>query len=347
MKKIISLLLLSAVLLTGAILTSCDKEQKSTAPKSKQYYDLFNTVSVIYSYADDSEADFKKNCAIAEGVLREYHRLFDIYYEYDGINNLATVNRLAGEGPVKVDGRLIDFLIWAKEMYYLTDGMTNIALGSVLTLWHTSRECADDFGVSTPPSEEALLAASLHTSINSIVINKEECTVEITDKDASIDVGAIGKGYATEKAKEALIEAGVTSYVLNIGGNIACIGTKNSRTGWKTAIKNPKDPSSYSLYVELQDVSCVTSGSYERYFIHDGKKYHHVIDPDTLMPSQYFGSVTVITDNSGLADALSTALFCMSYEDGLALVSEIGGVEVVWIYNDGEIKYTNGVKVLS
>ena len=347
MKRIISVLLFLSVLLSGTSLVSCDEADVKSEPMTKQYYDLFNTVSVIYSYAGDSRESFGRNCSVAETVLRDYHKLFDVYYEYDGITNLATVNRMAGEGPLKVDERLIDFLLYAKEMYALTGGRTNIALGSVLSLWHDAREGADEDGASTPPTEEALREASLHTSIDSIVIDKEAFTVEITDPALSIDVGAIGKGYAVERAKEALIAHGVTSYVINVGGNVAAIGTKDGKDGWKTAIKNPNNPSEYALCVMISDTSCVTSGNYERYFIHGGKRYHHVIDPETLMPSEYFASVTVITEDSALADTLSTALFVMSYEDGLSLISSLSGVEAVWIYGSGEIKYTDGVRIVS
>ena len=347
MKRIISVLLFLSVLLSGTSLVSCDEADVKSEPMTKQYYDLFNTVSVIYSYAGDSRESFGRNCSVAETVLRDYHKLFDVYYEYDGITNLATVNRMAGEGPLKVDERLIDFLLYAKEMYALTGGRTNIALGSVLSLWHDAREGADEDGASTPPTEEALREASLHTSIDSIVIDKEASTVEITDPALSIDVGAIGKGYAVEQAKEALIAHGVTSYVINVGGNVAAIGTKDGKDGWKTAIKNPNNPSEYALCVMISDTSCVTSGNYERYFIHGGKRYHHVIDPETLMPSEYFASVTVITEDSALADTLSTALFVMSYEDGLSLISSLSGVEAVWIYGSGEIKYTDGVRIVS
>ena len=343
MKKLISVLLFLAFTLSILSLVSCEKAEEDITPLSRQYYDLFNTVSVIYSYNGEDSEEFDANCKLIYSILLEYHRLFDIYYEYANVTNLATVNKMAGKGPVKIDEKLIDFLLYTKDMYALTDGQTNVALGSVLSLWHDARSSADPI----PPSNEVLKEASLHTSIDSIVIDREASTVEITDPNLRIDAGAIGKGYAVERARLALVDAGVTGYALNIGGNLAVIGTKTTDSGWRTAIKNPCDTTSYSLYVELKNTSCVTSGSYERYFIYNGEKYHHVIDPDTLMPSEHFGSVTVITEDSGLADALSTALFCMSYEDGLALVSSLPGVETVWISNTGEVKYTDGVIILS
>ena len=180
-------------------------------------------------------------------------------------------------------------------------------------------------------------------SIDLLEIDKENNTVRITDPSALIDVGAIGKGYATEKVAQYLEQKGITSYVLNIGGNIRIIGTKVDGKGWNTGIKNPLNPETYAFYTNIADTSCVTSGDYERYFVADGKKYHHIIDSETLMPANYFSSITVITKDSGLADTLSTALFCMNYEDGLELVESLGNVEVLWIYSDGSQKTTDGM----
>ena len=109
--------------------------------------------------------------------------------------------------------------------------------------------------------------------------------------------------------------------------------------------EDPKAPESqYAATLKLTDTACVTSGNYERFFSVDGKQYHHIIDRDTLFPAEQFASVTIITRDSGLADALSTALFCMSYEDGLALAKSLGGVEVLWINHDGTLLYTDGLK---
>ena len=310
-------------------------------PKGMVYFTFFDTVSYVYSYTDDTQEAFEENCKRVTDVLGEYHKLFDIYYEHSGVVNLRTINLNAGGEPMKVDRKLIDFLLYAKEMYNTTNGEMNIMMGSVLRLWHDCRE----EGKRIPTSEE-LAEASKHTNISLLEIDEVNCTVRISDPEASIDVGALGKGYATEKAAKTLQDSGITSYVLNIGGNIRIIGTKVDGSGWDTGIKNPRDPSTYAMYLTISNTSCVTSGNYERYYVVNGERYHHIIDKDTLMPAQYFGSVSIFTPDSGLADALSTALFSMSYEDGLALVKRIGGVEVVWITNEGEIYKTDGIAAL-
>jgi len=312
------------------------------------YFSYFDTVSYVYSYAGDSEEDFQARCDGVSELLGEYHRLFDIYYEHSGVVNLRTLNLNAGGDPMQVDEKLIDFLLYAKELYAITNGEMNIMMGSVLRLWHDCREAAsNDPKNARIPTKEELEQAALHTDISLLEIDEKNQTVRISDPEASIDVGALGKGYATERAAQYLYNIGADSYVLNIGGNIRIIGHKPDGSGWGTGIKDPANPDQYAKKLMLADTSCVTSGDYERYFTVDGVKYHHIIDKDTLMPSTHFSSVTVITKDSGLADTLSTALFSMNYEDGLALVEKVGNVEVLWITPDGKQYYTKGLSNLA
>ena len=328
--------------------TGCPQSAPKTEPLGKVYYTFFDTVSYIYNYAGDSQEVFDEKALSAATILEEYHRLFDIYYEHSGVNNLCTVNKNAGGEPIKVDQKLIDFLLYAKELYTLTGGEMNVMMGAVLRPWHDCRQAAsDDPANASIPSAEILEEANKHTSIDLLEIDDENNTVRISNPAASIDVGALGKGYATEKAAQYLESIGTTSYVLNIGGNIRIIGQKTDGTGWLTGIKDPADSdNSYAEYITLTDTSCVTSGIYERFFTVGGNRYHHIIDKDTLMPSTYFAALTVITKDSGLADALSTALFCMSYEDGQALLQKFEGVDVLWITHDGEKLMTEGFKAL-
>ena len=348
-KKILYVVLcLSLVLITfGSCIETDGGKVNDPEVQTKAYYEYFDTKSVIYSYKGDSAAEFDSNHKAVAEILSEYHKLFDIYYEYSGVNNLRTVNKRAGIEPVKVDERIIDFLLYAKEIYTLTNVKTNVAMGSVLKLWHDCREASEDGDPVAIPDEAALKLAGNHCDINNVIINREEGTVYLADPEMSLDVGALGKGYATEKAADMLIARGVSSYVLNIGGNIRAIGAKVSGEGWVTGITNPDKDSTdpFVLKTVIKGTSLVTSGDYERYFVSNGVKYHHIIDPVTLMPASYFSSVSVFTEDSGLADALSTALFCMSYEDGLKLVSDIGGVDVIWVDTEYNVRMTDGVTV--
>lgn len=331
-----------------AVLAGCaattDTEQNSE-PKVKYYYNFFDTESQILSYEGDSESTFEKRAAAASELLETYHKRMDIYNEYSGMNNLCTVNQNAGGEAVEVDRELMDFLVYAKELSERTGGKMNIMLGAVLRPWHDCREAAlNGTGPAAIPDMAVLEKGTEHTSLDALELDEEALTVRIADPDARLDVGALGKGYATEMAARLLEDMGAKSYMLNIGGNIRLVGEKPGGDSWRIGIKDPFEIENIYAVLELTDTSCVTSGIYERYYTVDGVRYHHIIDPETLMPAAYFASVTVVTKDSGLADGLATALSCMSKEEGLALVNSLeDDVQVIWISLDGKHAYTNGL----
>jgi thiamine biosynthesis lipoprotein len=282
----------------------------------------------------ESGVEFNKNASVVEAVLKKYHRLYDIYYEYSGINNIKTINDNAGISPVKVDEEIISLIEYGKEVYALTAGELNIAMGAVLSIWHNTRSAASS-GKVTLPSSATLAEAAKHTGIDDVIIDKKAGTVYLRDPLMSLDVGAIAKGYATERAAEELQALGVSGYALDIGGNIRLVGERDGADRlWTVGIRHPDGSGNVIKSVGISDTSLVTSGDYERFFIYNGEKYHHIIDKDTLMPSAYFSSVSVITRDSALADALTTALFAMPYEDGAALVESLEGVEAMWVTRD-------------
>lgn len=350
-KKILCLLIITGQLV---VLAGCPNNYTDEVKRQSVFkFGFFDTVSYVYSYANDKEEVFNNNANKVFEILEEYHKLFDIYnIHYDQedkmINNLYTVNKNAGKEPVVVDQKLIDFLLYTKEIYEITNGETNVMFGSVLNIWHKAREKASLLEIYEVPKLEDLEKANAYTSIELLKIDDEKNTVFIADANARIDVGAIGKGYATEKAGQYLESIGCKAYVLNIGGNLRVIGEKLDGSGWPTGVTNPRrltiDDPTYAIRINIKDTSCVTSGDYERYYFCDGKRYHHIIDKDTLMPSEYFSSITILVKDSGLADALSTALFSMSYEDGKALVDTLEeDVEVIWIDLEGNVTYTDGI----
>lgn len=321
-----------------SFMISCDTQKQQFSAYSMDYFD---TVITVTGY-ENSKEEFDK---VAEDVMsrfEEYHRLYTIYNRFDGLENLCTINDLSNgkHRTVTVDKRIVDMLLFAKDMYTLTDGTVNVAMGSVLSLWHNYRNLGmdDPRNASLPPMEK-LLEAAEHMDINNLVVDEQNCTVTLADPLMKLDVGAIAKGYAAECVARYMEEKGITGYVLNVGGNVCTIGAKPDGTPWTVGLENP-DGGKYIEYLCLNGQSVVTSGSYQRYYYVDGKPYHHIIHPDTLMPAEGFKSVSVICENSGLGDALSTALFCMPYEKGLELVESIPDVEVMWLTDDG-VKMTS------
>lgn len=320
-------------------------QAKEPEQYKKTYIDVFDTVTQIIGYAETEEA-FIEQAEILKKELETYHMLYDIYtYSYGSdINTLRTINENAGIEPVKVDQKIIDLLKFSIDLYHKTDGEINIAMGSVLKIWHVYRnDGINEPEFATLPSMDKLQEAATHTNINDIIIDEEASTVYLADPEMSLDVGSIGKGYAVQRVAEYARELGYTNLVINCGGNAISIGTKSNGEDWVFGIQNPDLESENPLLkrVSITDKCLVTSGDYQRYYVVDGIEYCHIIDPDTLMPADYFKSVSIITNHSGMADALSTALFNMPYEDGLALINSIEDAEAIWVFEDGSIHYSD------
>ena len=326
----------------------CSAFSACTSPKEKNKYsahsfDYFDTSTTITGYAS-SKQEFDTVVQDIFDNLSGYHKLYNIYHRFEGMENLCTINELSNGEHRKVmaDKRIIDMLLYAEEMHSATDGMLNIAMGSVLSLWHNYRTIGSDnpSEASLPPMDQ-LVSASQHTDISNMIIDEENSTVILTDPFMKLDVGAVAKGYATEQIALYLEEKGISGYVINVGGNVRTIGTKPDGNPWIVGVENGNGDD-YLAYLKLSGQSIVTSGSYQRYYTVDGQKYHHIIHPETLMPSQGYLSVSVVCNNSALGDALSTALFCMPIEKGVELVESLSDVEVMWVKDDGEKIVSSG-----
>ena len=306
------------------------------------YIDVFDTVTQIIGYADSKE-ELQEQADILHEKLLYYHKLYDIYHYYPNINNLYIVNHEAASSPIKVAPEIIDLIKFSKELYTTTNGKTNIAMGSVLSIWHDYREDGSKHPETAKlPSMDKLQEAAQHTDINNIIIDEAASTIFFSDSEMSLDVGSIAKGYAVQKVAEYAQELGYNNMAISVGGNIATIGGTAEGKDWRLGIQNPFLDEEKPLIgkVDISNLCLVTSGDYQRFYVVDGKEYNHIIDPDTLMPAEYFKSVTIIINNSGKADALSTALFTMSYDEGLALINSIEGAEAMWVFEDGTIQYS-------
>lgn len=325
---------LLCILMLTPLLSSCAPPRAFTHTS----FDHFDTVTVITGYGM-SKKEFDATSERITAMLTEYHQLFDIYNLYEGVNNLAALNSLEnGVHPtLKVDVRIIELLELCRELYARTNGALNVAMGALLSVWHQYRK----EGKEIPP-QQLLEEASHHNDINSIIINKEESTVHISDPAITLDVGAIAKGFAAEAVADALRAEGRVGYMLNLGGNIRAIGPKDENTPWSIGIEDPSGKNASVATVALDNGSLVTSGSYQRYYEVDGRRLHHIIDPSTLYPSDRYLSVSVLTEDSALADGLSTALFCAELEHGLGLINGWDGVEAMWIAADGSVTYSEG-----
>lgn len=327
-------------------LSGCKEKEPELNRYDAQFLDLFDTVTSVIGYTEDKET-FQAYVQEFYDEMKTYHQLYDIYNEYEGTANIKTINDQAGIAPVQVDQRIIAMLKEAKDMHDRTGGYMNVAMGSVLSVWHAYRtEGIHDPMAAALPSMEELREAAGHTDISQVIIDEEASTVYLPDREMSLDVGSIAKGYATEMACRKLEEDGLKYGLISVGGNVRAIGNRGDDSPWKVGIQNP-DLSSDVTYlhtVELRDMSLVTSGSYQRYYTVDGKTYHHIIHPELLMPWDEYLSVSILCPDSGLADCLSTAVFNMKFEDGKQLIESMDNVEAMWIFGDRTEAYSSGFR---
>ena len=356
-KRLHPILLLAAIAAL-ALCVGMDyfREKKAEEQKPVQYswlgWDAFDTITNVIGNASSEDEWNAQMKALHEDLL-EYHKLYDIYNTYEGMTNLATLNQMAGQGPVQVDERIMALLQEAKRVYAQTNGKVNVAAGAVLSLWHDARTAAqDDPNHAALPDTAALQQAAEHCNIDDLVMDEAAQTVELKDPAMRLDVGSIGKGFAVEACAKAAQARGLASASISVGGNIRTIGLRADGSSWSLGVEDPRQNAEQAALYSLSlpgGESLVTSGDYQRYFTVDGKNYHHLIDLDTLYPAKYWNSVTVIAPDSGLADGLSTGLFCMDYEQGKALADRIDGVEACWIrVENGQIQaqFTEGFKAL-
>ncbi len=344
MKRFAAAILIFLALTAGGCSAFQSAGGKETTAYSVNFIQYFDTIASITIYTDSEEKFDEYRDAINE-KFEYYDQLFDIYNNYPGVVNVKTINDNAGIAPVVVNPDLFDLLKFSVEMYEETNGRVNIAMGSVLSIWHEYRENGENFpGGAAIPDIVDLEKADRYTDIYEMELDEETLQVYLPDTHMSLDVGAIGKCYATQKVADMLEDMGVTSALLSVGGDVVAIGDKGDGTKWRIGIQNPDLDSSeaYLHVVDAADIAVVTSGTYQRYFEVDGVRYHHIIQPDLLFPWNIYQSVTVIAKDGGEADAYSTAIFNMEPEEGIAFVEAHDGVEALWIMEDGTEVLSSG-----
>lgn len=297
-------------------------------------HNLFYMDTYIYIklYTKDTKKA-KQALEEVETIYQEYHQLADRYQAYDGVINLYTIHYNDDqEDTLTLDKRLYDMIAFGKEWHTKSHGKIDISMGNTLDIWKQYR--MDQSGI---PTQEELEKA--RTTIDNIVLLGNNT---IKNNHVNIDLGAIAKGYATEVAGTYLETVGIKHYLINAGGNVK-VGTPTNKQNYSIGIEDPNSQTGDVFKVVYgNNISVVTSGGYERYYEYNGKKYHHIIDPDTLMPADLFKSVTVITKDSRLGDILSTTLFLLPVDQGLALVETLDA-EAIWYTSDNLLITSKGI----
>lgn len=329
MKKILLLITLMMGLILIYLYTQNIEKEYS---KSMFYMDTYINVKI---YSNDSK---KAELALneVEKIYKEYHKLTDRYNSYKEITNIYTINNnVLKDEYLKIDTRLYDLIDYSKKLYQKSNGKIDITMGNVIDVWKSYRESK----IGIPTYEE--LKSVDFKDINKIILKDSNL---IKNNNLNLDLGCISKGYTTEKVGKYLKKININKFLINAGGNVF-LGEHYNNGKYKVGLENPsnKNKEIYKI-INVKNKAVVTSGGYERFYEFNGNKYHHIIDPNTLFPSNNMKSVTVITSDSGYADFLSTTLFLMSVEDGIKYVNELNDVEAIWYKNDNTTITSKGFK---
>lgn len=320
------------VLCILSLFISCSSKNKiSVYRKSKPLMDTFVTITVV----SDSEA--KAGKAI-EDAFSEIERFGDLINFFSDSSEVSLINRNAGTRAVKVSQDTLNVIQKAVSVSEQSGGAFDVTIGPVMSLW--------DFHKKVKPDEIKIKKKLSLVNYKKMIIDSDSATVFLKDKGMLLDLGGIAKGYAADLAVKNLRQSGIQAGIVAVAGDIKTFGLKPDGKAWKVGIKNPRQKNESDeiiATINLDGSAISTSGDYERFFMVDGKRYHHLLDPKTGHPVDTFQGVSIITNESVFADAFSTAVFILGKEKGLKMLKE-KGMEAVIIENNGEITATPGLK---
>lgn len=272
-------------------------------------------------------------------AVNEIYRIERLISSWDVNSQTSEVNRNAGIKPVKVDEELFDLIQRAIGISKLTDGAFDISYASMDKIWKY------DGSMTAMPSEESIANSVSKVGFQNILLDKEQRTVFLKLEGMKIGFGAIGKGYAADKAKDLLMSNGVVSGIINASGDMNTWGKQPDGNEWKVAITNPLDKNKVFALLPITNGAVVTSGNYEKYVNFNNVRYTHIIDPRTGYPATGIISVTVFAPKAELADALATSVFVMGKEVGLNRIEQLPKVECIIIDDKGNITKSKNIQI--
>jgi len=310
------------------LLPSCQKRSPSVV---KRHRILMGTLVEITIVGRDED---KAAAAISE-AFAEMERIEHLMSRWISESEVSKINRWAGVKPVKVSAEVLEVIQRAQEISRASGGYFDISVGGLLDLW------GFETSEGRVPAKGEVEQALQSVGYGAIVVDGEASTVELR-RGMCIDLGGIAKGYAVDRACEVLRSRGYENVIVNAGGDMRVRGRKPNGP-WVIGIQDPRDRSRILASFDVGDISVATSGDYERYFDEGGQRYHHIINPRTGKSAGEVRSVTIIGAEATLTDALSTSVFVLGPERGMALVERLGTVDAVIVRPDGKVLYSSGL----
>ncbi|MEM8507743.1 MAG: FAD:protein FMN transferase [Bacteroidota bacterium] len=270
-------------------------------------------------------------------AVSEIRRIERMISSWDEDSETSAINKNAGIRPVKVSPELFQLITRANKIAEITDGAFDISYAALDGLWRF------DGGMEGFPSDETINKAAGKVDYRKIVLDEEEQSVFLKEKGMRIGFGAIGKGYAADKAKALLIAKGVRGGIVNASGDLTTWGTKVTGEKWMVGITDPLNKKRVFSWLPVVESSVATSGNYEKYIVYQGERYSHIIDPRTGYPAKGVNSVSIFAKQAELCDALATAVFIMGRDSGIHMINQLDGVEIVLVDSANKIHKSSGI----
>lgn len=340
MKRLMrGIIIVSSIMLMAA----CQSAKSEYVKVSDQFFAM-DTYITYTIYTLESEIEKAQTLTREANVLFEtIDDLANRFETVPGVNNVKAVNQAAGKEPIVVDDKLIEMVQLAKEIEAQSNGAFSVVLGPVSDVW---RIYQDGERTGVPTQSELDKLRPLLDSHN-LEVDTVAKTLHLTQPGMILDLGAIAKGYATEYVADWLVGQGIEHGIVNAGGNVKTIGTHPVNETFRIGLQAPDNLSDIFGSVKIAETSVVTSGDYQRYFEYQGVRYHHLIDPQTLQPARLYRSVSVITEDSTIADVLSTTLFMLPKNEGEAFIEQhYPDVAVLWYDLAGNISMNQQMESL-
>ncbi|HEY8936059.1 MAG TPA: FAD:protein FMN transferase [Cyclobacteriaceae bacterium] len=258
-------------------------------------------------------------------VIAETKRIEKLISEWDSTSQTSAINRNAGVRPVVVDRELFDLIARSIKVSKLTDGAFDISFAPLYKVWKINEK------INAIPTNDQIESAKKFVGYSKIILDNINQTVFLQEKGMKIGLGGIGQGYVANACKHLMVQMGIKAGLINVSGDIITWGTQPDGSNWRIGIADPKDKDAVISWLAVHDVSVVTSGNYEKFITVNGKRYGHIVDPRTGYPADHVGSVTIVSPDAELSDALATGVFVLGVDDGLNLVNQLKGVECLII----------------
>lgn len=301
-------------------------------PITREFY-VLGTIIQLKVYGNNGQR------AIEEAVnrLNDIDNKMSVFKEY---SEISMINQNAGISSQEVSKDTYFVMKEAVRYSELSEGAFNPTIRPVVELWGIGTDKA------RIPNDNEIRSKLKLVNYKDIILNEKDKTIKLRNKGQNIDLGGIAKGYAADEVKSILIKNNIKSALINLGGNIFALGKKPDKTQWYIGIQNPFNKrGEFVGFISIKNKSVVTSGNYERYFISNGKRFHHIIDPKTGYPSDSkIVSSTIISDHSIDGDGLSTGVYIMGLDKSIKLIESIKGIDAIFITENKEVYFTSGIK---